>query len=154
MHDGRAFARDFSGRKRTSFEYTFQNFFDAECESIGLGQTLNLRLAVTRPQNRGELTKSIKTLVVHLDNDDAFELGEHFLEPIWQWMKVAKVQRPGILAMFTSEFHCVVDRTVSGTPTNDQCAAFLIAIDFRYWDFFGKFAQFIAPLRRHCHVQL
>ena len=46
-----------------------------------------------------------------------------------------------------------MDRTVSRSPANEERVAFLIAINFRHRNFFGEFAQFIATLRRHRHVQ-
>ena len=109
---------------------------------------------ITGAQNRGELAEAVEALVVHLDDNDAFESGEDFFEAVRQRMDVAQMQRAGFLAMFAREFHRVVDRPVSGTPADEQRATILIAIDLGQRNFLGELAQFVAALRRHGHVQL
>src|SRR6266550_7565915 len=55
--------------------------------------------------------------------------------------------------MLAPHFYRIMDRTVSRSPADEQRVAFLIAINFRHRNFFGEFAQFVATLRRHGHVQ-
>src|SRR5206468_7091197 len=52
LHFG-AFARDVSRSERAAMEYTLQDFFHAERESVGLGEARDLRFAIARTQNSG-----------------------------------------------------------------------------------------------------
>ena len=44
-------------------------------------------------ENGGELAEAVNALVVHLDDDDAFESGEDFFQAVRQRMDVAQMQR-------------------------------------------------------------
>ena len=59
----------------------------------------DLRFAITRPQNRGELAVAVNALVVHLDGDDAFELLENLLEAVRQRMEMTQMQRADFFAV-------------------------------------------------------
>ena len=88
MNDGKAFARDFSGGERAAFENAFENFFHAEGETVGLGGAFDFRFAETRPQNSGKLAETVEALIVHFDDNDAFEFREDFFEAVRQRMDV------------------------------------------------------------------
>ena len=60
MNGGRAVARNFSGSKGAAFENAVQNFFDPKSKTVGFGKAFDLRLAVARPQNGGELAEAVK----------------------------------------------------------------------------------------------
>ena len=82
---------DFLFIRERFFEHAFQNFFHAVGETVGLGHALDLRFAITRAQNGGELAESVNALVVHLDDDDALEVLEDFIEAVRQRMNVAQM---------------------------------------------------------------
>ena len=86
LHVG-AFARDVSRKEGLALEYAVQNFSHPKGETIGLGEAGDLRFAIARTQNRGELTESVNALVIHLDGNDTLELLENFLEPVRQRMQ-------------------------------------------------------------------
>src|SRR5207237_5059914 len=98
----------------------------------------NFRLAITRSQNSGQLSKAVKTLVIHFDGDDAFEFREDFLQSVRQRMNVAQMYGPDFFAVLAPHFYGVVDRSVSRSPADEQRVAFLVTIDFRHWNFFGE----------------
>ena len=129
MNDGKALARNIPGGKRAAFENAFENFFHAEGEAVRFVGTFDLRFAVTCPENRGQLAETVETLVVHFDDDDAFEFREDFFEAVRQRVNVPQMERAGLLAMFTRKFHRVVDRPVGRTPTDEQGGTLLVAID-------------------------
>src|SRR4029453_1008716 len=108
-----AVARDVSRGERAALENALQNLFDPKRETIGLGETGDLRLAIARTQNRGELAVSVNALVIHLDGDNALELLEDFLEPIRQRMQMTQVQCADFFALVPRQCDRVVDRAVS-----------------------------------------
>src|SRR6266576_6203460 len=154
VNDGGAVARNFSGRKRSAFKNAFQNFFDPKSQAIGFGEALDLRLAVARPKNDGDLAEPVESLVVHFHGDDAFELREDFFNAVRQWMKMTQMNRSDFFPVLTRLFHRVVDRAVSRAPANEQRVSFLVYVNFRYRNFLSESAQLIAALCRHHHVQL
>ena len=89
-----------------------KNFFHSESETVGLGDALDFRLAITRPQNGGELAEPVKPLVVHLDGDHAFEFGEDFLQPVRQRMNMAQMYGPDFFAVLARHLYGVVDRPI------------------------------------------
>src|SRR6266436_2701546 len=99
--------------KRLALENAVQDFFYAESKAVSLGDALDLRFAIARPQNSGELAKAINALVVHLDGHNALELLENFLKAIRQRMQVTQMQRADFFSVFTRHFRRVVDWTVS-----------------------------------------
>src|SRR6476646_10291693 len=122
MNDLGAFARNIASGERASFEDAFEDLFHAESESVRLGSAFNFRFAESGAQDRRQLASSVDPLVVHLDDDDAFEYGEDFLEAIWKRMDVTQMKRAGFLAVLAGKLHRVVDRPVSGTPADEQSA--------------------------------
>src|SRR5262245_49917605 len=112
LHFG-AFARDVSRKERLALEYTVQNLFHSEGETVGLGEAGDLRFAKASSQNRGELAIAIDALVVHLNRDDALELLKNFVEPVRQWMKMAQMYRADFFSLVASQCDGVVDRAVS-----------------------------------------
>src|SRR5262249_51214194 len=112
LHLG-AFARDVSRKERLALEYTVQNLFHPEGETVGLCEAGDLRFAKASAQNRGELAIAINALVVHLNRHDAFELLENFLEPVRQWMKMTQMYRADFFSLRASQRDGVVDWTVS-----------------------------------------
>src|SRR4029453_182908 len=92
VNDFGAFARDVSRKEGLALEYAVKNFFHPEGETVRLGEARDFWFAIARPQNRGELAETIKSLVIHLDRDDALELVEDFFEPVRQRMQMAKMQ--------------------------------------------------------------
>src|ERR1700730_9749707 len=46
-------------------ENAFQNFFNPEGQTVGLGEALDFRFAITRAQNSGELAETVNALIVH-----------------------------------------------------------------------------------------
>ena len=68
-------------------------------------------------------------------------------------MNVAQMNRTDFFSMIARLFHRVVDRAISRSPADQENVAFFVAINFRQRNFLGEFAQFIATLRRHHHVQ-
>src|SRR5262249_29437610 len=112
LHFG-AFARDVSRKERLALEYTVQNFFHPEGQTVGLGEAGDLRFAIASAQNRGELAIAINPLVVHLNRHDALELLENFVEAVRQWMKMAQMYRADFFSLGASQCDGVVDRTVS-----------------------------------------
>src|ERR1041385_6358777 len=59
VHRRSAFARNMSGSEGFAFEYSVQNFFHAERETVGLGKTRDFRFAITRSQDRTKLAVAI-----------------------------------------------------------------------------------------------
>src|SRR5262249_60527980 len=57
-----AFARDVSRKERLALEYTVQDFFHSEGQTVGLGEAGDLRFAIASAQNRGELAIAIHAL--------------------------------------------------------------------------------------------
>src|SRR5215468_5791905 len=112
LHFG-AFARDVSSKERLDLEYTVQNFFHPEGQTIGLGEAAYLRFAKASAQNRSELAIAVNALVVHLNRHDALELLENFVEPVRQRMKMAQVYRANFFSLRASQCDGIVDRTVS-----------------------------------------
>src|SRR5436853_5781433 len=98
MLDRGAVARNVS-RVRFAFEHAFQNLLHAEGEAVRLGHALDLRFAISRAQNSGELSVTVNTGIVHLDGDDAFESRPEFLEAIRQRMNVAEMERADFFAL-------------------------------------------------------
>src|SRR6202023_2964721 len=117
-----------------------ENFFHAISEPVGLGHALDLRFAVARAQNGGELAEPVKALVVHLAGGDSLETGEDFLQPVRQRMNVAQMDRADLFAVLARHFHRIVDRSVSRTPTDEESVAFLVAVNFWHRNFFGELA--------------
>ena len=68
--------------KRSAFENAFQDFFDAVGETVGLGHALDLWFAKARAQDGGELAETVNALIVHLNDDDAFEFRESFFQSL------------------------------------------------------------------------
>src|SRR5260370_39621037 len=126
------------GRNELDRENGLKNFFHAEGETIGLGYALNFRLAITGSQNGGQLPEPVKPLVVHLDGDDAFVFREDFLQPVRQRMNVAQMYGADFFAVLAPHLHRIVDRTVSRSPTDEKGIAFLVAVNFRHWNFLGE----------------
>src|SRR5262245_16883676 len=112
LHFG-AFARDVSRKEGLALEYPVQNFFYPEGETVGLGEAGDLRFAVARAQNHGELAVAVDALVVHFNCHDALELLENFVEPVGQWMEMAQMYRADFFALGASQCDGVVDWTVS-----------------------------------------
>src|SRR4051794_22326364 len=98
VNDLGASARNVAG-KRAALEYAFQNFPYPERQAVGLGDALDLRLAIARPQNRGQLAVTVNAGVVHLDHDNAFELWPDLFQSVRQRMNVAQMQRPDFVAL-------------------------------------------------------
>src|SRR5436309_818567 len=96
-----AIAWNISRSERTSLEHPFQDLFYSERETVGLGHAFNFRFAITGPQNGCELTESVEALVIHLDDNNAFERSEYFFEAIRQRMKMAQMHGASFLAVFT-----------------------------------------------------
>src|SRR5712691_632517 len=95
--------------KRAATENAFQNFFYAKGETVGFGHAFDLRFAITRAQNGGELAEPVNALVVHLDHDDAFEFRKDFFETVREWMDVPQMQRPDFFAVFARAFRSVMN---------------------------------------------
>src|SRR2546422_3301410 len=68
-------------------------------------------------------------------------------------MNMAQMDRSDFFSMIARLLRRVVDRTVSRSPADQENVAFFVAINFRHRNFLSEFAQFIAALRRHHHVQ-
>src|SRR5947207_15337843 len=68
-------------------------------------------------------------------------------------MNVAQMNRTSFLSVIARLFNSVVDRAISRSPADQENVALLVAINFRHRNFLGEFAQLIAALRRHHHVQ-
>src|SRR5262249_51223109 len=92
LHFG-AFAWDVSRKEGLALEYTVQNFFHPESQTIGLGEAGDLGFAKASAQNRSELAIAIDALVIHLNCHDAFVLLEYLVEPVRQRMKMAQMYR-------------------------------------------------------------
>src|ERR1700720_3494365 len=68
-------------------------------------------------------------------------------------MNVAQMNRTYFFSVIARLFHRVVDRAISRSPADQENVAFFVAINFRNRNFLSEFAQLIATLRRHHHVQ-
>src|ERR1044072_1448810 len=113
MNNRRAFTWNVSRRKRPALEYAAQNFFHPKGESVGLGEACDFRIAVAGPQDRGELTVAIDSLVVHLNRDDTFEFLENFVQTVRQRMEMPQMQGADFFAVFARKHDRVVDWAVS-----------------------------------------
>src|SRR6476646_9658225 len=63
------------------------------------------------------------------------------------------MNRTDSFSMIARLFHRVVDRAVSRSPADKENVPFFVAINLRHRNFLSEFAQFIATLRRHHHMQ-
>ncbi len=81
-----------------SFQNSFEDFFHAECQAVGLCEAADFRVAIARPQDGRQLAVAVKALVVHFGDDDALEAREDFFEAVRQRVQVAQVQRGDALA--------------------------------------------------------
>src|SRR6266704_1778984 len=58
----------------------FEDFLHLPSEAVGLVDALDLRIAITGAQNRSELAEAVKSLVIHLDDEDVIEAGKNIFE--------------------------------------------------------------------------
>src|SRR6185503_20032494 len=49
-------------------------------QTVGLVNAPNLRIAIARPEQTGELAVAIQTLVIHFDDEDVIKPGENILQ--------------------------------------------------------------------------
>src|SRR5262249_13191942 len=154
VNNWRAFAWNVSGGERAPVKHAIQNFFHAKRKPVGFSEAGDFRLAIARTQNRGDLAIAVNALVVHLDCDDALESVENLLETVRQWMEMAQMQRADLFSLLARHRNSVVDWSASGTPSDHQGVALLIAVNFRHRNFFGVLWQFVTALCRHGHMQL
>src|SRR5438874_8346838 len=68
-------------------------------------------------------------------------------------MNVPQMYGPDFFTVLARHLHRIMDRPIGRSPADEKSVAFLIAVNFGHWNFFSEFPQFIAPLRRHRHVQ-
>jgi hypothetical protein len=61
-------------------------------QAIGLGQALDFWIAKPGSEQRRELPKAVKTLVIHFSDDDSAESGKHVLEAVGQRMQMPQMQ--------------------------------------------------------------
>src|SRR5437870_9636377 len=79
------------------FQNSVEDFFDAESQAVGFGEAADFWIAISRAENRRELAAAVRTFVVHLDDDDALEACEDFLQPVRQRMHVPQVECGNVL---------------------------------------------------------
>src|SRR5437879_4564167 len=118
MNSCRAIAWTCPG-ERAAPEYAVQKFFHPEGKPVGFGDALDFGFAVASAQNCSELAETIKSLVVHLDGDNAPEFRPDFFKSIRQWMDVPQVERADFFALISRHFHRILNRAIGRSPADE-----------------------------------
>src|ERR1700733_10355815 len=110
----------------------FENFLHLPGEAVGLVDALDFRVAITGAQQRPKLAETVKSLVIHLHDENVVEAGENIFQPGRQRIDVPDVDRGDAVAGGAGAVHGFLDGAFRGTPADEQNIAFGRAVNLRH----------------------